>query len=124
MRIYEPCIITPRLRAGLSVGGGFLSIDYSPRPGRDGRTRYVYAIDVGPNSHEGDDMQSGRQGGDLQSGLVSLLHFLLAAAEEYEYEGTCETFPIWVAEWVSEWSDELSLLAHDIEHAAHPVIQE
>ena len=56
MKILSPCIITPRLMAGVHVGNGFISIDYSPFPGREGRQRYFYAVDVDGQSFEDSDL--------------------------------------------------------------------
>lgn len=119
--ISAPLIITPRLMPGASIGGGFLSIEYSPRLGDNGRTRYRYALDVDGREYEADDLQSGVGGGSLQEGLSSLLSFLLHSAEEYDAftrsgrRDDSDTFPEWVAEWAYTHSEELEILAMDLE---------
>ncbi len=85
MKLTEPIIITSRLMTGLQIGNGTISIDYSDRPGDETRTRYLYFIDIDSHEYDNDDLQSGCQGGTLQEGLESLLAFLIAAGESYDY---------------------------------------
>jgi len=134
--MFEPFIITPRLLCGLRVGNGFISIDFSRRPGRDGRTRYQYHIDVGTQSHSADDLQSGCNGGSLQQGMASLLAFLGAAAESYHYamsnpgkrdpffETESDMFPSWVNEWAYQHDDEISMLRYQLEESEKDLIQD
>lgn len=125
MELRHPVIITPRLQPGVCVRQGdeiaFVSIGYSKQPGDEGRTRYEYHIDLpGGESYSASDLQSGAMGGDLQSGLESLLDFLSNAAEEYggcmrrnqPYDGS---FPANVAEWAYQVSDQLDMLRMDLE---------
>jgi hypothetical protein len=84
--IQPPGMITSRLMAGLEVGDLTVSIGYSHLPGDGGRTRYHYAIDRKEGGeYEEHDLQSGRQGGDLNFGMESLLSFMDAAAERARY---------------------------------------
>ncbi len=131
MLINEPCIITPRLLPGLKLGEAFISIEYSSRPGDDGRDRYRWHIDLPEGEFSDDDLQSGCQGGSLTEGLSSLLSFLTAAAESYSYrertgrEGENEDlFPAAVVAWAADNSDDLSSLQCAIEEAGEPVICE
>lgn len=117
MKLRSPVIITPRLMPGVMVGKAFVSIEYAPRPGREGRTRYRYHIDIGRRSYSGDDLESGMGRAGLQEGLESLLSFLGAAAESYDYrqrtghKGENEhLFKPAVVKWASENSDEISML--------------
>lgn len=126
MILTDPIIITPRLMAGVRIGDGHISIKYSPRPSRRGRTRYRYYIDIpGQKKYINDDLQSGCQSGDLQEGLSSLMSFLSSAAERYWYEQRrgCNQldiddpplFPKYVVEWAYQYSDEISVLSCELE---------
>lgn len=130
MKISAPCIITARLMAGVKVGDAFISIGYAGGGcERDGRVRYRWFIDIGDNEYSGDDIRSGCQGGTLQSGLESLLAFLGASAESYAYDirrggdgfsgENSDLFPRLVVEWAYQNSDELSMLACELEETAN-----
>jgi len=123
MKLTDPIIITPYLLPGVEIGSAFISIEYSPRAGRGGRTRYAYHIDL-PNKseHTGDDLQSGAGGGGLQDGLESLLSFLSACGESVNYAQrtgrggeNAELFPTPVAEWAAAHTDELTLLEMELQ---------
>src|SRR5262249_32120754 len=85
MILHPPFIITSRLMAGITVGGGYLSIGYS-HVNSQGRIVYDVWIDL-PDGQEFHvtDPKSGCGGGDLQGGMESLLSFLSAAAESYAF---------------------------------------
>lgn len=119
MKLQAPFIITPRLCAGIQIGKAFISIADGER-NQEGRTQYGVFIDLPDGSeHEVTDLRSGCQGGDLQEGMSSLLSFLGAAAESYRYAGmdgeNSDLFPKPVTEWAYENSDEISMLALEIE---------
>lgn len=125
MLIHTPCIITPRLLPGLSIGGGFISIEYAEQRRNHNRTSYRWFIDL-PDGQEFSeaDLASGCQGGTLQEGLGTLLCFLTAAAEGYAYEqrngGESENsalFPLPVVEWAHQHSEELSMIQYELEEA-------
>ena len=110
MKLKDPIIITARLLPGVRIGNAFVSIEYSPRPGKEGRTRYLYHIDLpGGGSYHGDDLQSGCQGGNLQQGMESLLSFLSAASYD------SHLFTASVNEWAKENEEDILDLAHQIE---------
>jgi hypothetical protein len=121
MLLHNPVCITARLMAGVRVGDGFISIDYSDRQG--GRAvRYRYAIDLPGFEHEADDLLSGCQGGNLQEGLESLLCFLGACGEAYYWRlrtghggENIDLFPPKVGEWAYQHSDELAMLQLELE---------
>jgi len=125
MRIHPPCIITPRLLPGVSVGNGYISIEYSDRaPSGYGRAeRFRYYIDIdGADEHTADDLQTGAYGGGLQEGLSTLLSFLCAAAEAHDYTAHTgrasdndDLFPAYIAEWALEHSDEIAMLQVELE---------
>jgi len=126
MILHAPAEITPRLLPGVRVNGAFVSIEYSPRPGDRGRTRYRYHIDLPGHKgkYTGDDLQSGRQGGNLQEGLESLLCFLGAYGESVSYHERTESkgenadlFPAHIGEWCAENSDELTMLELELSEA-------
>jgi hypothetical protein len=131
MELHNPVIITPRLLAGVAIGGGFISIEYSPRMGDEGRTRYRYHID--PKNGRGysrDDLQSGCQGGGLQEGLASLLSFLSACGESVNYQErtggeteNAELFPARIGQWCAENSDELSILGVEVEERENLIVE-
>ena len=130
MQLTGPIIITPRLMAGVEIDGAFISIGYSKRPGDDGRTRYRYCIDLPGIGIECDDMQSGCQGGNLREGLESLLSFLGACAESIAYAArsdepgeNADLFPPVIARWAARNSDELSLLAREVEESPDCILE-
>ena len=118
--INAPCIITPRLLPGVQVGGAFISIEYARSAGH--RQHYRYYLDLPDGtSHEGDDISSGCRH-SLQSGLESLLSFMSACGDGWSYQErtgreseNADLFPPAIAEWCAANSDELSMLACDLE---------
>lgn len=133
--LQHPFEISSRLQPSVRVGGATINLEYSKRPGRDGRTRYSYTIDLPDGSeHSGDDLQSGRCGGDLQGGFKSLLSYLGACGEGYSYQEqtgrageNADLFPEAVAKRADEHADELTMLACEIEEsvdAGHQLIEE
>ncbi len=127
MKISPPCIITSRLMAGIKIGNGTISIDYSKRRADENRIRYQYYIDI-PDCPEftADDIQSGNPVANsprgLQQGLESILAFLGACAESYGYklrtgrEGeNLDLFPQHIAEWAYQYSDEISIAQLELE---------
>lgn len=125
MQLSNPVIITSRLLPGVRLGGATISIDYSSRPGSESRTRYQWYVDLeGGLEFSDDDLQSGCQGGSLRDGLEALLGILAACGESYSYGQrtgrpgeNADLFPRPIAEWAAQNSDELSLLAFEIEEA-------
>ena len=121
MTINKPLGITSRLLPGVLVADGEMSLDYSKNPGRGTATRYHWYIDIPAGSFDGEDLQSGQQGGGLQEGFASLLSFLTAAVESYKYKGTdgenADLFPLPVVEWASQNSSELEMLAYELGEA-------
>ena len=131
MKLYPPLIITSRLMAGLSIGGGFISLGSGPR-NAEWRTVYQCWIDLPDGSeHEVTDLRSGCGGGGIQAGLASLLSFLGAAADSYAYrqrtgrQGENEhLFPPAVVRWAAENADEISMLTMEIEESPAPLIED
>lgn len=126
--IRSPFIITPRLMAGVKIGDAFISIGQGER-NSEGRTQYGIFIDLPDGSeHEVTDLRSGCQGGNLQEGMASLLSFLSAAAESYAYKGmdgeNSDLFPQAVTEWAYQNSDEISMLALEIEETPNLIEKE
>jgi hypothetical protein len=121
MQLKKPFIITPRLLPGLQIGGAFISIEYDGAA--SGRALYRYHIDLPDGTeHSAADLRSGVGGGSLQSGVESLLSFLGAAAESYDYrlrtnrKGENEDlFPPAITEWAALYSDEISMVQTEIE---------
>lgn len=130
LRLTHPIIITARLLPGVGVGGGFLSIDSSlSSVTPEGRVKVHYCIDLpGGEEFEGEDLSLGVGSFHeplpklIQSALESLLSFLGAAAESYDYPRRTgrpgdngELFPPAVAEWAYQNSDEIGLLQCELE---------
>jgi hypothetical protein len=133
MTLHSPFIITPRLMAGLQIGGAFISMGAGPR-NAEGRTQYGCYIDLPDGSeHKVTDLRSGCGGGDLADGFASLLSFLGAAAESYRYrqcdwnnideDDNASLFPHAVVEWAYQNSDELSVLQVEIEESEAKLIE-
>lgn len=123
MILHEPFKISARLLPAVQIGDAWISIKFG-RETPSGRIRYQYYIDTPAFEYEGDDLKSGVGGGSLQSGMVSLLCFLGAAAESYRYLGckysdcpdeNCSLFPQNVVEWAYQNSDEITSLEMDLE---------
>ena len=118
--LKAPCIITPRLLPGVAINGAFVSIEYARANGH--RQHYRYHIDLADGTEfTGDDLSSGCNH-SLQSGLESLLSFLSACGESINYETRTgresengDLFPRNVGEWAARNSDELSMLATELE---------
>jgi len=137
MKLYNPIMITARLLPGIQIGNGTISIEYSKRAGDEGRTRYQYHIDIftgmaqEPIEYSNDDIQSGCQGGNLLEGLSSLLSFLGAAAESYDYEqrtgyesDNADLFPSEIVLWANENFNELSMLSCESDESKSVLIEE
>jgi hypothetical protein len=114
MILHHPCIITPRLMAGLHLGGAFISIE-PDAPADRGRVAFRYAIDLDGQSYEAADLTAVRP--DLQQALASLLNFLYAAGEAHRSPGSDnrDLFPEWVAEWARLNMDELAEIGWQLE---------
>ena len=124
MKLYPPLIITSRLMPGLQIGNATIRLGYGARSS-DNRMVYQCWIDLPDGTeHEITDLRSGRGGGDIQDGIASLLSFLRAAVESRYWrvrtghKGTTEyLFPPAVVDWATENSDELAMLACELEEA-------
>lgn len=136
MILHPPFSISARLLPALRLpDGGTIQLEYSRRPGRDGRTRYKWTIDL-PSGEEftGEDLQSGCQGGSLAEGFKSLCSFLSAAADSYRHRGldwenvteddNAHGWDRAVVEWACWNSDEISMLGMEIEESEAQLIEE
>lgn len=120
LRLTDPVIITPRLLPGVRVGDGFVSVQRHARLRVDGRHVFSYFIDLPSGEHSGDDLSSPRP--SLQEALATTLSFLSAAGEGVEYEqrtgresDNARLFEPPVGEWAAQHSDELSMLANELD---------
>lgn len=122
-QLTAPLVIAPNLQAGIRLGKSWVTVGYSKRPGSEGRTRYRWEIIFPDNTDaSGDDLQSGRQGGDLREGMESLLSFLAACGESYGWEmrnpgmksENADLFPAPVPEWCYQNDSELSCAYCDL----------
>lgn len=110
-----PCLITPRLMAGIRVSGAFISVKYAGEDDR-GAQRFFWAVDVPAlGEFTGNDL-AGWHG--LQGALESLCSFLSAAGESYRYAGmegeNSDLFPEKLVEWAYLNSDELVLMTLEL----------
>ncbi len=116
MELTSPIIITPRLMPGVQIGDAIISIEYKGVT-YDGRMEYRWYVDIGILEVSGDDLSS--RGGSLQEGLESLLAFLGAFAESWQYAGengeNSNLFPATLAEWAMLNSDEIGMLQIELE---------
>lgn len=119
MTLHEPFIIGARLMAALQIGGATVSLTYHGRA-RDNRRAYLGYIDMPDGSEHVIDDLSGH--GDLQAGFESLLSFLGAAAEAYDYttrtgrvSDNLTLFAPPVVEWAYQNADEIAMLALELE---------
>lgn len=132
MILHPPFQISPRLLPALRVGDAWIQLEYAERAGRDGRTHYRYTIDLPDGSEfSDDDLQSGCGGGNLQEGFASLLDFLSAAAESYNYtqrghaSDNDDLFPPALMQWCGDvGSDEFAILRCEIEDEKWYVVDE
>jgi len=118
--------------ASLVIGGATLSLGYG-KVDRNGRDVYEVYIDLPDGTeHEITDLRSGCQGGGIQEGFSALLSFLSASAESRRYrEGQGKTelgenedlFSPAIVDWASENSDELSMLACEIEETKDLIVE-
>jgi len=123
--LNPPFQITPRLLPGLNIGGAWVQLQYCKSRDED-RQSYRWTIDLPDGSeHAGNDLSSGCGGGGLQSGFASLLSFLGACAESVAYGRraghpgeNADLFPPAVAEWADQNSDEIAMMACEVEETA------
>jgi len=122
MILHDPFAISARLLPAVKIGDSWLSVEWSPKPGREGRARYRFHLDTPTFEYTDDELQSGCQGGTLQQGMGSFLTFLSYAAEHARYwrgreadDPETALFPPQVIAWADHWSDEIDVLAYAIE---------
>ena len=128
MKLHPPFSISSRLLPALEIEDGTIQLQYAPTFGRDGRTRYLWTIDIPDGEFSGDDLQSRCGGGNLQEGFESLLAFLAAAGESYKYDGMdgehSDSFPEPVVQWACMHDDAISLMELDIRESKKQLIEE
>lgn len=128
MIVPAPMFISSRLMAAVRVDegtetGGTIHISHAGTT-REGRQRYSYVIEdaTGKVLEEGSDINSG-VGDEPNYGkaMATLLSFLTAAAESYEYEmrgGDSDNHDLFspaVMEWAFMNSDELAELELELD---------
>lgn len=127
MTLHTPFQISARLLPALRIADAYISLEYAGQ-NAEGRTIYRYFIDTPKFEHEAADLKSGCSGGTLQEGFASLLSFLGAAAESYQYGGqggeNSDLFPLNVVKWAYQHSDELAGLRFEIEETEQELINE
>ena len=128
MIVPAPMFISSRLMAALRIDegsetGGTIHISHDGTS-REGRQRYSYVIEdaAGTVLDEGSDLSSGvGDEADYGKAMATLLSFLTAAAESYEYElrggdsDNSDLFAPAAMEWAYMNSDELSEAEMELE---------
>ncbi len=119
MILHNPFTISPRLLPALQIGDGTISLETTGKTGEYGKPRWRWYIDIPAGEFTDDDFCGW---GDAQQMFAALLDFLRAAAESYAYKlrtghsgDNADLFPEPVVAWADQHSDELSLLAVEIE---------
>lgn len=133
---------------GIQIGNSFISIDYRTlNLTKTHRVFYRYWLDLETDGkrieHYGEELSSGCNHG-LHNGLESLLSFLSACGESFGYrqrlnlehtgddrlddqlddiDDNANLFPIDVAEWCYQNSDELIMLACEIEENPNCILE-
>lgn len=112
MILKSPCCITSRLLPGVVIGEATISIERDGET-RDNRDRFRWYVDIGTEEYTGNDLHSGVGGCLIQSALESLLSFLGAFAESWQYSGAdgehADLFPSGLADWAMSNSDEIGM---------------
>lgn len=137
MKLSPPFEISPRLMAGVQIGGAWIQLVYCDggRRGPDGRVRYRWVIDLPGRKRGvcGSDLGSGADGGTLQEGFGSLLSFLSACGESMYWASrrsnerrgeNADLFPRAVGEWAAEHYEAIASVACEIEERAVVLIEE
>lgn len=112
MTIMSPMIITARLLPGIKVEDGFISLEPTERRGEYGKPIWNWYVDIPAGEFEGTDLMGW---GDHKAMMEDMLGFLGAAAESYPDGEHAELFPVAVVEWAHQNSDEISILACELE---------
>lgn len=125
MELNNPIIITARLLPGVKLGNVFISIKYgapipeTSGPGGTGRQVYHCIIDGVGKTFTDKNLRSGCQGGNLQEGLSSFLYFLSVAGGV----DNADLFPKRIREWAIQNSDEISMLAMEVEETPDCIVE-
>lgn len=132
MQLQSPFVIGPRLLPSLVIDDGTLSLEYV-RTDRDGRDVYRWYVDIPAGEFSAADIRSGCQGGSVQEMFRSLLSFLSAAGESLRYcegqrrepddDDNASMFPRPVTEWARYNSDELGMLAIEIDETPDLIVE-
>lgn len=118
----------------VSVGNGTVSVEYDgqswdPETGLGAwRRQYRYVITANGWQYVGNDIQSGVGAEIDEPGMLgTLLSFMGACAESRQYRDrngyggeNVDLFPDYVGEWCEDYSDELGMLAWEIEDHGIP----
>jgi hypothetical protein len=129
MELRPPFSISARLLPALVVADGTISLEFTGTS-HDGRDEYTMHVDIPAGEFSERGLRSGCDGASLQAMFASALAFLSAAAESYSYrtrtghEGENESlFPAPVVEWAHQNSDEISMLACELEESPELIVE-
>jgi hypothetical protein len=123
MKLSKPFLISSRLLPAVKIADCTISLD----PQTD---RYYFDMDGGME-FSGDDFHSPAcaKGKDVQHSMAALLGFVSAFAEGLNYESrnldhkseNSDLFPFGMREWATQNSDEISMLAYELEEGERVV---
>lgn len=110
------------------INGANISLWASKKKNAERRVIFGYEISLESGyKYHSSDLKSGCQGGNLKEGMGSLLSFLSAAGESFNYaerkgldgmEGeNSEMFPREITEWASNNCDELTMAGMEIKES-------
>ena len=126
VRLQAPLTISTRLLPALQVGDGWISLDGIGWNPADDRHTCRFVFDLPSGASVDDQLQMPDFGLDrderTRAAFESLLSFLSAAAESYaanmDFSGeNADLFAEPIVEWAYQNSEEISMLAYELEEA-------
>lgn len=118
IELRPPLIITSRLMAGIKIEDSTIHIEQTGNVGEYGKPQWRYIIDAPDFTYRDTELYGW---GDTRQMMESLLSFLYAGAEAYEYERVtgreaenADLFPEHVNEWASFHSDIIMVLPEEL----------
>ena len=126
MLLHRPIAISARLLPAVEIGGAWISIEPTTTTDNAGRLVWQWYIDLPDGAeHTAADLATHPQGNEedsVRAALASLLSFLSACGEAISYQRStgresenADLFPPQVAEWADQSSDEIGMVAWELE---------
>jgi len=134
MQLKSPFLITSRLMAGLEIGGATLQLERLPHRDDENRDVFKWTVDLPDGTeHNGADLRSGYGGCSMQEAFESLLSFLNAAGESFNYaerhgeDGmsgeNSDCFPFAVTQWASGHTDLIDMTAMELQETEGLIVE-